>query len=247
MSKYAHDSVVPYDHSDLDKKQQVRSMFNHISGRYDLVNRVLSGGTDIIWRKKALRELRSINPSTLLDVATGTGDVAIMAHKHFPQCKITGIDISEGMLEVGVQKIKAHKLENSISLIKGDSEAINFPDNAFDSVIVAFGVRNFHDLEKGLTEMRRVLRPGGKMVILEFSKPRHLLVKPVYGFYMNVMAPLIGKLFSKNKKAYSYLNQSIKKFPEGTDLIEVLKNTGFREAYHKPLSFGICTIYCGIK
>jgi len=247
MAEYAHDNVVPYQHSNLNKKEQVSDMFDSISSKYDLLNRLLSGGSDIIWRKKAIRQLKEINPSTLLDVATGTGDVAILAAGILQHCKITGIDISEGMLEIGRQKVTSLGLNDSINLLKGDSEAINFPDASFDSVIVAFGVRNFQHLEVGLAEIHRVLRPGGKAVILEFSKPKNVFIKPFYLFYINIVAPFIGKLFSKNKKAYQYLNKSIQKFPEGKDFLMVLNTVGFRNSNCKPLSFGICSIYCGIK
>ena len=171
MTDFAHDSVVPYKNTDQSKKEQVATMFNDIAGKYDFLNRFLSAGTDIGWRKKALKQLESIDAKKLLDVATGTADVAIMAAKQFKLTKIIGIDISDGMLDVGRQKIVKANLQNTIELLNGDSEAINFPDNTFDAVTVAFGVRNFEDLEKGLSEIKRVLKPTGKLVVLEFSKP----------------------------------------------------------------------------
>jgi demethylmenaquinone methyltransferase/2-methoxy-6-polyprenyl-1,4-benzoquinol methylase len=247
MAEFAHDRVVPFSESALSKKEQVAGMFDNIAQKYDLLNRLLSGGTDRRWRKKAIKILQKDQPQTLLDIATGTGDMAIMAAAMLPSCRITGMDISEGMLEVGRKKIKAQKLEEVIELLKGDGEAINAGDNSFDAVMVAFGVRNFQDLRKGLSEMRRVLRPGGKMMILEFSKPKNPIIAPWYRLYMKTIAPLAGKLFSKNAKAYKYLNNSIQKFPEGDDFLACLKEAGFNNPKQKPLSFGICSIYYGIK
>jgi demethylmenaquinone methyltransferase/2-methoxy-6-polyprenyl-1,4-benzoquinol methylase len=247
MTTFTHDKVVPNQSSTLDKKEQVADMFNDISGRYDFLNRFLSAGIDISWRKKALEELSEIAPKHLLDVATGTADVAIMAAKQLQPDKITGIDISEGMLEVGRQKIKDEKLEDTISLLKGDSEAINFKDETFDAVTVAFGVRNFMHLEKGLSEILRVLKPGGKLVVLEFSKPATPVVKSIYSFYMKIVTPGVGKLFSQNRDAYKYLDESIRQFPEGKHFSSILDQLGFHQTYSKTLSLGICSIYCGTK
>lgn len=247
MTKFAHDTVVPYKNSALSKKEQVAGMFNDIAKRYDFLNRFLSAGIDIGWRKKGLKQLVAIKPTTLLDVATGTADVAILASSMLNPEKIIGIDISDGMLEIGRQKIKKLSLENKIELFNGDSEAIKFEDNSFDAVTVSFGVRNFQDLEKGLSEIKRVLKPGGKLMVLEFSKPKLPLVKAVYNFYMKLVTPNMGRLFSKNKNAYKYLDESIKKFPEGKSFINVLDKLGYKETYNKTLSLGICSIYCGIK
>jgi len=247
MTKFAHDTVVPYKDSELSKKEQVAGMFNDIAKRYDFLNRFLSAGVDIGWRKKGLKQLVAIKPTTLLDVATGTADVAILASSMLNPEKIIGIDISDGMLEIGRQKIKKLSLENKIELFNGDSEAIKFEDNSFDAVTVSFGVRNFQDLEKGLSEIKRVLKPGGKLMVLEFSKPKLPLVKAVYNFYMKLVTPNMGRLFSKNKNAYKYLDESIKKFPEGSNFINVLDKLGYKETYNKTLSLGICSIYCGIK
>jgi len=241
-----HDSVVPFKNSNLSKKEQVAQMFDAIAGRYDLLNRLLSGGIDIYWRKKALRELKDNNPRSILDVATGTADLAIMAQKYLHPDKITGIDISEGMLELGRKKIAAAGITN-IELLKGDSEKINFPDNSFDAITVSFGVRNFEHLSIGLTEMNRVLKPGGKLVVLEFSKPKTTAFKGLYKIYMNVVAPGVGKMISKNQAAYQYLNDSVQVFPEGQDFINILEQTGFSRTSLKVLSWGICSIYCGIK
>ena len=197
MTQFAHDTVVPFKNSDLTKKEQVAEMFDDIAFRYDFLNRFLSAGIDIRWRKKAIAQLKEKNPKIILDVATGTADLAIMASGILKTPKIIGIDISEGMLDVGRKKIAAANLQNTIELLKGDSEAISFPDNTFDAVMVSFGVRNFQNLEKGLGEIKRVLKPGGKLVVLEFSKPKLIGVKSFYSFYMNVLSPSIGKLFSK--------------------------------------------------
>ena len=247
MTDFAHDSVVPYKNADQSKKEQVATMFNDIAGKYDFLNRFLSAGTDLGWRKKALKQLESIDAKKLLDVATGTADVAIMAAKQFKLTKIIGIDISDGMLDVGRQKIVKANLQNTIELLNGDSEAINFPDNTFDAVTVAFGVRNFEDLEKGLSEIKRVLKPTGKLVVLEFSKPILPGVKTMYNLYMKIITPTVGKMISKNKVAYAYLDESIQKFPEGKNFITILNNIGYTNTYSKKLSLGICSIYCGTK
>jgi demethylmenaquinone methyltransferase/2-methoxy-6-polyprenyl-1,4-benzoquinol methylase len=247
MAKYAHDTIVPFKESELTKKQQVATMFDKIAFRYDFLNRFLSAGIDVGWRKKAIKELRGIHPQLVLDVATGTGDVAILTHKILQPKKITGIDISEGMLEIGRQKIEKFGLQRSIELTKGDSESIKFPDASFDAVTVAFGVRNFENLERGLLDMYRVLRPGGKLVVLEFSRPKQFAFKGLYNLYMKTIAPGFGKLIAKNKDAYQYLNDSVQRFPEGKDFTKILDGVGYKSTYFKPLTLGICTIYCGSK
>ena len=247
MTEFAHDTIVPLKDSDLSKKEQVADMFDNIAYRYDFLNRFLSAGVDIWWRKKAIRQLKKLNPKQILDVATGTADVAIMTTSLLHPDKITGIDISDGMLEIGRAKIKKQGLENTIELINGDSEAIIFPDDSFDAVTVAFGVRNFENLEKGLSEIKRVLKPGGKLVVLEFSQPKAPVVTQLYNVYMKLVAPNVGKLFSKNRNAYKYLDESIKKFPEGKNFTLILDNLGYTNTYCKPLSLGICSIYCGEK
>ncbi|GAC1389476.1 MAG: bifunctional demethylmenaquinone methyltransferase/2-methoxy-6-polyprenyl-1,4-benzoquinol methylase UbiE [Ginsengibacter sp.] len=247
MNEYQHDEVVPYKSSTASKKNQIEEMFDRISGRYDFLNRFLSARIDILWRKKALRQLLALHPKEILDVATGTGDVAILANKILQPQKITGIDISEGMINVGKEKIKKLGLDNIIRLEKGDSEAINYSDNSFDAVTVAFGVRNFENLEQGLKEIKRVLRPGGKVVILEFSKPLTPVIKDLYNFYMDFISPVFVKLFSKNYDAYKYLNESVKKFPEGKNFVSILDKTGFNATSFKILTPGICAIYVGEK
>ena len=247
MTEFAHDTVVPYKDSDSSKKQQVAAMFDDIAFKYDFLNRFLSAGIDVGWRKKAIQQIASLKPKTILDVATGTADVAIMASGILKPEKITGIDISDGMLEIGRQKVEKAGLKGIIELLNGDSETINFKDNTFDAVTVAFGVRNFQQLEKGLSEILRVLKPGGKLVVLEFSKPKMPGVKSMYNLYMKIICPNIGKLFSKNRNAYKYLDESIQKFPEGKNFTQILDNLGYSNTYCKPLSLGICSIYCGTK
>lgn len=245
--KHPHDEIVPFKNSELNKKKQVAEMFDQIAFRYDFLNRFLSFGIDTGWRKKAIRKLGAGNPKQILDVATGTGDLAIMTYKMLKPDHITGIDISEGMLNVGRKKLIDKGLNKFIALENGDGETINYPDNTFDAVTVSFGIRNFEDLEKGLLEMKRVLRPGGQLVILEFSKPKTGGFRNLYNMYMGFIAPQFGKLFSKNKDAYQYLNDSVKAFPEGPDFINILNNNGYCDTAIKPLSLGICTIYSGKK
>jgi len=244
---FQHDTITPYKEDSSSKKEQVAKMFDQIAFRYDFVNRFLSVGIDIGWRKKAIRQLKSLAPKNVLDVATGTADVALLTYKMLAPAKITGIDISEGMLEIGRKKIAEKKLDNIIQLQTGDSEAINFNNETFDAVTVAFGVRNFANLQKGLSEMHRVLRPDGKAVILEFSQPKSKMVKLLYNFYNKVITPNAGRMISNNKDAYQYLNDSIRAFPEGDAFLKIMEASGFKNVYKKPLSYGICTIYCGNK
>ncbi len=246
MTKFDHDIIVPNSNSDLNKKQQVAEMFNNISTQYDFFNRFLSAGIDVSWRKKAINQLKKNNPKIILDVATGTADVALMTHKMLHPNKIIGIDISKGMLDLAQKKIDQANLNNTIELQLGDSEKILFNNNTFDAITVAFGVRNFENLEQGLKEMHRVLKPGGKVVILEFSKPKGIF-KLFYNLYMKFIAPTIVQLFSKNKKAYQYLNNSVQAFPERETFLNVMHEAGFTQTYLKTLSLGICTIYCGSK
>lgn len=205
MNKYAHDVIVPDAESNLNKKKQVAEMFNSIAGKYDFLNRFLSAGVDIWWRKKAISQLKKLKPKIVLDVATGTADVALMTHKELHPDKIYGIDISAGMLDLGRKKIQQKGLEKIIELQQGDSENIAFEDNFFDGITVAFGVRNFENLEKGLAEMLRVLKPGGKLVVLEFSKPKQKSFKFLYQFYLSKLAPGLVQAFASDKKAYQYL------------------------------------------
>jgi demethylmenaquinone methyltransferase / 2-methoxy-6-polyprenyl-1,4-benzoquinol methylase len=239
-------TVVPYKNDKSAKKEQVAKMFDNISHRYDFLNHFLSLGIDKGWRKKAIRLLQSHKPALILDVATGTGDFAIQALTLNPQ-QIIGIDISEGMLEVGRKKLKGQKLDGKIELHKGDSENIPFEENKFDAVTVAFGVRNFENLEKGLQEIRRVLKPGGKVVILEFSRPGGFPMKQLYNFYFKAILPKVGRLVSSDKSAYTYLPESVEAFPDGADFLQILKNVGFKNTECKALTFGISSIYSATK
>lgn len=221
-------------------------MFDNISPKYDLLNHVLSAGVDIYWRKKAISYLRPFAPKKILDIATGTGDFALEALALKPE-KIIGVDISEGMLSVGREKMKKRGVDNIIEMRMGDSERLLFEDNVFDAVIVSFGVRNFENLLKGLTDMHRVTRPGGVCVVLEFSKPRSFPFKQLYGFYSNTILPLIGRMISKDSSAYSYLPESVQAFPDGPDFLGIFKAAGFTNTKWIPLTFGIASIYIGQK
>lgn len=221
-------------------------MFDQIAGRYDFMNRFLSARTDIGWRKKAIRVFLKDKPRKMLDVATGTADMAIMAYRILKPDTIDGIDISTQMLEQGRKKIEKEGLVEKIRLHSGDSETINFAENTFDAGMVAFGVRNFENLEKGLSEILRVLTPGSQLVILEFSKPRQP-VRAFYNLYMGLIAPGIARLFRQNKQAYHYLNQSANAFPDRERLVEILNRVGFSDTRYKSLSLGICCIYIGRK
>jgi demethylmenaquinone methyltransferase/2-methoxy-6-polyprenyl-1,4-benzoquinol methylase len=247
MPKYAHNKVLPYEGSEESKKQQVARMFDEISGKYDFLNRFLSAGIDVTWRKKMLKTLKPLQPKIMLDVATGTGDVAIMAEALLKPEKIIGIDISDGMLDLGREKLRTRQLTDVITLQNGDSEAINFPDNSFDAVTVAFGVRNFENLEKGLQEILRVLKPGGMLCVLEFSKPTLPGIEQLYNLYLGILAPEIAKLVSKNKDAYKYLNNSVRAFPEGKAFTAIMNLSGYKETTCRKLSLGICSLYTGRK
>lgn len=238
--------IKPYKKEDLGKKEQVAKMFNNISPKYDLLNHLLSLGIDIQWRKKAIRLLKSLKPKKILDVATGTADFAIQSLDLHPD-EVVGVDISDGMLEIGRNKIRKKNLNHIITLENGDSENLQFEDNNFDAVIVAFGVRNFENLENGLSNMYRVLNSGGKVIILEFSKPSTFPFKQVYNFYFKSILPIIGHVISKDNSAYTYLPESVQAFPEGSKFLEILNETGFNQTECIPLTFGICSIYTGVK
>jgi demethylmenaquinone methyltransferase/2-methoxy-6-polyprenyl-1,4-benzoquinol methylase len=240
-------TVLPYNLEDKSKKEQVAEMFNNISSKYDFLNRFLSVGIDVLWRKAALSFLKQDKPQKILDIATGTADFALEAHRQFPEAEIIGVDISAGMLEKGKEKIKHRKLEKKIQLQLGDSERLLFEDSTFDAVIVAFGVRNFENLEKGLADMLRVLKPKGKVVILEFSKPKKTPIKQLYNFYFKNILPAIGKMVSKDARAYTYLPESVQVFPEGKTFTDILEKIGFKNVSCKPLSFGISSVYVGQK
>jgi demethylmenaquinone methyltransferase / 2-methoxy-6-polyprenyl-1,4-benzoquinol methylase len=228
------------------EKQYVRSLFDSIAYRYDLLNHLLSGGVDFYWRRKAIEILRDSSPLRILDVATGTGDFAIAAVRLNPR-EVIGIDIAGNMLAIGRQKVERKGLQSIISLRQGEAERIDLPDNCMDAAIVAFGARNFEHLTLGLGEMRRVLRPGGRILVLEFSKPARFPFKQIYFFYFRRILPLVGRLISSHTEAYAYLPDTVMRFPEGDAFLEILRDTGFHAVRQDRLTFGIATIYTGDK
>jgi demethylmenaquinone methyltransferase/2-methoxy-6-polyprenyl-1,4-benzoquinol methylase len=241
-------SVTPYNEAGESKKGQVSKMFNNIAPHYDFLNRVLSLGIDKTWRKKAIQELIHQAPlHVVVDIATGTADVAIQIANDLKPKRIIGVDIAQEMLDIGDKKIIKRKLHDIINLELGDSEELRFEDNYADAVTVAFGVRNFENVPKGLAEINRILRPGGKLVVLEFSKPRIFPLKQLYNIYFRHILPFIGRITSKDPKAYSYLYESVQAFPDGKDFTQLLEQQGFNNTTWKPLTLGICSIYTGIK
>ena len=238
--------ITPYKDSSLGKKEQVAQMFDNISGNYDNLNRVISFGIDIKWRKKVLKIVSDKKPKVILDIATGTGDLAILMAQTNAE-KIIGLDISAGMLEVGKKKIAEKGLSNLIDMVLGDSEKIPFEDNYFDAITVGFGVRNFENLEKGFAEILRVLKPNGVFVILETSVPDKTPYKQGYKFYSKNILPIIGKLFSKDNAAYGYLSESAAVFPYGEALNNILRKIGFIDVVSMPQTFGVATIYSASK
>lgn len=239
------ESVKPYS-EEGSKTKQIATMFDNIAHRYDFLNRSLSMGIDIIWRKKAIAQLKEIQPKSILDVATGTGDFALEAMSLNPE-KITGVDISVGMLELGKEKIVKKHLSDKIQMVVGDSENLPFEDNSFDAATVAFGVRNFENLQKGLADINRVLRPGGKLVVLELSTPTKFPIKQLFGFYFNNILPFFGRMLSKDDSAYTYLPESVNAFPDGEDFKKVMTAAGFQRNTSRSLTFGICSLYTGVK
>ena len=238
--------VKPYNASDSSKKEEVATMFNNISKRYDFLNHFLSLGIDKLWRKKAIKQLEEIQPKKILDIATGTGDFAIAALKLNPE-EVVGVDISQGMLDVGIEKMKRKGYDNVVRMQLGDSEKLPFEDGYFDALTVGFGVRNYENLEKGLADMLRVLKPGGKAVILEFSKPKKFPVKQLFGFYSKRVIPFLGRTISKDRRAYEYLPESVEAFPEGQEFLDIMSEIGYQNVQRKPVSGGIATIYTGVK
>lgn len=240
------ESIVPYGKEGGSKREQVELMFDNISSKYDFLNHFLSLGIDRVWRRKSLQMVAQAQPGRILDVATGTGDFAIAAKKKYPNAEVVGIDISKGMLEIGNKKLLNKKLDG-IRLVQADSASIPFAEGSFDLAIVAFGVRNFEHLEQGLGDMHRVLKPDGELVVLEFSKPKPFPFKQMYNLYFNHILPFFGEKISKDPAAYTYLPESVKHFPEGADFVDKLKQVGFTRVQHRPLTFGVSTIYHGIK
>ena len=241
------EKVIPYKDSNKGKKKQVAEMFDSIAHKYDFLNHFLSLNIDKIWRRKSIKLLKKSQPKNVLDVATGTGDFAFEIYKSLQAEKIIGIDISKGMLKIGKEKAEKKQLTHIIEFKEGDSENIKFPDNSFDAVTVAFGVRNFEDLDKGLAEMIRVLKPGGEVVVLEFSRPEKFPVKQLYNFYFKRVLPTIGKLFSKDMSAYSYLPESVDAFPYGKKFVDKMQSAGFKNISEKKFTFGISSVYYGKK
>ena len=239
--------VTPYKDSGLNKKEQLEKMFDTISGNYDDLNRLISFGTDLKWRKKVLKHIINHQPESILDIATGTGDLAIKFAEKTKASKIVGLDLSEGMLSVARKKVNDTELENKVKFIKGDSEALPFDENSFNAITVSFGIRNFDNLEKGLSEIFRVLKPNGALIILETSVPTKFPFKQGYQFHSKIILPIVGKLFSKDKVAYSYLSKSASVFPFGDRLNNILQNIGFINVENKPQTFGVATIYTATK
>lgn len=239
-------TVTPYGESNKTKKQEVAEMFNNIASKYDFLNHFLSMGIDILWRKKAIRILKKENPQIILDVATGTGDFAIEAVATDAK-KIIGVDIARDMFKIGEQKVAKKNLSHIISFEYGDSENLQFDDNHFDAITVSFGVRNFENLNKGLAEMNRVLKPGGSLVVIEFSKPTTFPIKQLYNFYFKFILPTLGKLISKDQRAYTYLPESVEAFPFGQVFLDKMLSVNFRDVKNIPLTFGIASIYIGKK
>jgi len=239
--------VTPYKDSGLNKKEQVEKMFDTISGNYDDLNRLISFGTDLKWMKKVLKHIINHQPESILDIATGTGDLAIKFAEKTKASKIVGLDLSEGMLSVARKKVNDTELENKVKFIKGDSEALPFDENSFNAITVSFGIRNFDNLEKGLSEIFRVLKPNGALIILETSVPTKFPFKQGYQFHSKIILPIVGKLFSKDKVAYSYLSKSASVFPFGDRLNNILQNIGFINVENKPQTFGVATIYTATK
>ncbi len=246
MTTYKHDSIVPNEGSKVNKKLQVEQMFDNIAPKYDFLNRLMSLGIDIQWRKKVIKRLQAARKGQFLDVATGTADLAIMLASLQPK-KVIGIDISQQMLNKGDVKIIEANVQDIVSLQKADSENLPFADNTFDAATVSFGARNFENLDKGLGEMYRVLSPGGILIILEFSKVKVFPLKQLFAFYFRYITPTIGKIFSKNNTAYSYLPESVAAFPEGEEMCSILHKIGFKNSTCTPLSFGIASIYQATK
>lgn len=241
------EKITPYKDSELNKKEQVEQMFDTISGNYDGLNRIISLGTDTKWRKKVIRLVAERKPDTILDIATGTGDLAIKFASEIDSATVTGLDLSEGMLSVARKKVVNKEFSERLTFVKGDSEALPFENESFDAITVSFGVRNFENLEKGLSEILRVLKTNGLFVILETSVPTKFPWKQGYFAYSKGILPVIGKLFSKDKVAYSYLSESASKFPHGEALNNILKKIGFKTVKNNPQTFGVATIYTATK
>ena len=243
---YQQETIIPYG-AKTDKTQQVEQMFDNIATTYDTLNHRLSWNIDRYWRRKAIRKLQPFAPKEVLDIATGTGDFAIQTCRFLPSVSIKGVDISEGMMAVGRKKVELMGLQERISFERQDCTALTFDDNSYDAVIAAFGIRNFADLDKGLREMCRVLRPGGHLCILELTQPVAFPVRQLFQLYSHTVLPLYGRLISKDSEAYTYLTKTIEAFPQGERMVNILQQAGFRQAQFQRLTFGICTLYFATK
>jgi len=243
---YKQETIKPYDDKG-EKGQQVEQMFDKIAHSYDLLNHRLSWNIDKIWRKKAIKQLEPYHPASILDVATGTGDFAILAAERLRPERLVGSDISEGMMQIGKEKVKAKGLDSVVSFCKEDCMQLSFGSDTFDAVTAAFGIRNFPDLDRGLSEMCRVLKKGGHLSVVELTTPKHFPMKQLFAIYSHTVLPLVGRIISKDSSAYSYLTSTIEAFPQGETMVEVLKKAGFAEAGFKRLTFGICTMYFATK
>ena len=243
---YLQETIKPYN-QDATKTQQVEAMFDNIASTYDTLNHRLSWNIDRYWRKKAIRRLAAYAPKKILDIATGTGDFAIQACQQLPEVQITAVDISEGMMQVGRQKVKEKGLQQHIRFEREDCTALSYPDNTFDAITTAFGIRNFASLDKGLEEMCRVLRPGGQLCILELTQPMSFPMRQLFHIYSHTVLPLYGRLISKDTEAYSYLTKTIEAFPQGERMMNILRQAGFRETAFQRLTLGICTLYFATK
>ena len=243
---YQQEKIIPY-HEGGDKAQQVELMFDNIAPAYDTLNHRLSWNIDRGWRKKAIRQLKPYQPQAILDIATGTGDFAIMAAQMLKPQRLTGADISEGMMDIGRKKVAAKGLSDIITFDKEDCTHLSYPDASYDAVTAAFGIRNFADLDKGLAEMYRVLRPGGHLSIVELTTPVSFPMKQLFHIYSHTVLPVYGRLVSKDASAYSYLTKTIEAFPQGERMVDILKKAGFADAQFKRLTFGICTMYFATK
>lgn len=240
------EKINPYDNNRA-KSEQVKEMFDSIAPAYDFMNRAMTFGIDKCWRAKAVKMIKAHTPTTILDVATGTGDLAIKLARSLSINKITGIDLSEGMIEIGRRKVTEANLDNVISFTTGDCLNLPFDDNSFDCVTVAYGVRNFEHLDKGYQQMHRVLNNGGMLCVIELSTPTSKIIKPLYNFYTHHIIPFVGRLISKDVRAYSYLPESIAAVPQGNDMLQLMKNAGFKDCKFHSMTFGTCTIYTAIK
>ena len=243
---YQVEKVLPYKKQEASKREQVKEMFNAISGHYDAMNRTMTMGIDVTWRRRAINSLKRIKPKLILDVATGTGDFAIESFKILQPKKVVGIDISEKMLEIGRLKVSKQGLSKNIQLLQGDCMQLKYEDNSFDAITVAFGIRNFEDLEQGITEMCRVLKSGGNLLIVEASEP-FTIFKPFYYFYTKVVMPILALIFRQDVKAYKYLPNSIHVFPKGKKMIAILQSCGFSEVKFRTFTFGVCSFYRAVK